>query len=259
MDVSGDKNFLLEKVEKFEHNWNYPFTDKFVKTCQENHALFLNEQIFDTACTSHCYDDLKIDLESLNLESLNFDSAKKKKLYSYSNQIKQKYITARYSIIQAEISESDIAEINKLTDYFDGLELLEISNFSLSRGLKEQGFQTAFNVLDSVINFINEFLDLGIENYNDLYFDENKIFRKNGKFNENIENENSYYLFAIYDLSLDFQKDGRYRYLADIRHKSTHSFLENNIETADFYKILEICRSVIFYLFMWINSKMVIK
>ena len=75
----------------------------------------------------------------------------------------------------------------------------------------------------------------------------------------NIGNENSYYLFAIYDLSLDFQKNGRYKYLSDIRNKLTHSFLEGHVETADFYKILEICRSVIFYLFMWINSKTVIK
>ncbi len=247
---NGGRSFLLENIPKHKHNWNYDFTDKFVKNCQEKHLLFLNEQLFDTTCSSHCYDDLKIDLENLN-----FDSAKKKKLYNYSNQIKQKYITARYSIIQAEIPESDIVEINKLTDYFDELGLLETNDFSLSRGLKEQGFQTAFNVLDSVINFINEFLDLRITRFSELYFDKNKIFRKNGRFNEEIENENSYYLFAIYDLSLDFQLNGRYKYLSKIRNELTHSFLERNIQIADFYKILEICRSVIFYLFMWVNSK----
>ena len=121
--------------------------------------------------------------------------------------------------------------------------------------LKDEGAQ----LLLETINQLSRGGNQAIEQESKVSTEAPKIFKKDGKFNENIENENSYYLFAIYDLSLDFQKDGRYKYLSKIRNDLTYSFLENNIETADFYKILEICRSVIFYLFMWINSKMAVK
>ena len=241
-DIDG--KFLSEEVKIFDHKWNYPFTQAFINECKKIGSLYLNEQLFDSECTSSCFDSLRLITNNKNFNS------------NLINEIQESYISARYLIIQSKIDYSDISEISKLSDFFDKNGNVSVLDYSLQKGLLKKGLESAYNCLDKVAKLINEYFELNLSDKK-IYFESPNLWEFEGRMRDCISKTDNQYLFAIYDLHKDFSVIerivGKYKYLADLRHCYTH--YESKADYKSAVAMLKICRAIIFYLHWLLRSK----
>ena len=104
---------------------------------------------------------------------------------------------------------------------------LDYSQFNIYVGLLKSAFKEAFNVLDKIAVFINDYYQLG-HREEDIYFDSLRgkgrnasIWEDDGTIRKEIVNSENISLYALYDIYRDF-KSGRYQRIQDIRNALTH-------------------------------------
>src|SRR3990167_5635895 len=140
------------------------------------------------------------------------------------NQIKEDYAVARLNLVQSQYKQKAFDNISKRTSY---VYALDYSQFNLYTGLLKSAFKDAFNILDKIAVFINDYYKLGF-NENDIYFDSLRrtggtasIWEEKGVIRKEILNSENQSLYALYDVYHDF-KQNRYRRIQDIRNALTH-------------------------------------
>ncbi len=192
------------------------------------HKIFLNLHVHEDSCESSMLDDVSISL-ILAIE----DQQTYPKLANFLNQIKQDYATARLILVQSQFTDKAISRISGRTVYTDTLEYCE---FSLQNGLLENAYKGAYDILDKIAGFINEYLGIGLEK---VQFDAGASIHwksiwvcKDGKTREAIMNADNMSLYALYDIFQDFES-GHFERFKEIRNSLTHRRLKVHIWTCN--------------------------
>lgn len=270
-----DKKILSKDLSHEKYNLcdKNSFERFYIEFCSKN-DLFLNFHLHDKKCEASIGDPIFM--------NLLLPQGDKETFYNLSkpiNQIKEDYGIARLLLVQSLFQREDLNNISNLTNYVNTPDRVM---FNIYGGLLKSAFKDAYNVLDKIAGFINDYFCLSLKG--NIYFTKKELWednigtKKRNKWKiklEIIESNNSS-LYALYDINMDFNKpdknnpndlSGYYYDLREIRNKLVHEKLiihEDEWEgTEDIYnlkyntmlsktiKLLKIVKSAIIYL---INS-----
>lgn len=256
--------YETEKLSDFE---------KFYLSLCSKEKLFLNFHIHHDQCEASITDPIFISLiTEVDDDNTFYKYAK------YINQIKEDYAVARLLFVQSQYKREDFDNISKRTTFVYSL---DYSQFNLYIGLLKSSFKEAYNILDKIAVFINDYYELNFPE-EDVYFtsvknrkksqpisiwEENKIIR-----NEILQSKNIS-LYALYDIFIDFQS-GKYREIQKIRNALTHRKLvifdatstdknkEYSNDSIGYYTMLDktidvmrLAKSAIVYLVNFVNME----
>jgi len=140
------------------------------------------------------------------------------------NEAKERYATARFLLYSAIGPPTELLPIDRMTPYVDNL---DYAVYGVRVGQLKLAFESAYNILDKVAFFINEYLSLGIKPER-VYF--TSIWVVKDKLREELRTLDNYRLFALYDISRDLQKGAHLEHLRGIRRFSTHRYLVPHVE-----------------------------
>ena len=194
------------------------FEKYYINFCRKE-RLFLNFHIHDDQCEAALYDPIfiKILLDNNAKKPL----AEPYKFVKYINQIKEDFMTARLLLVQSQYRRDDFDNISQITTL---VYCLDYSKFNLYIGLLKSAFKEAFNILDKVAVFINDYYCLGLDEDQISFISSNDakcVWQKGGLIREKILASKNMSLYAIYDIFLDF-KSGYYKNIRTIRNSLTH-------------------------------------
>jgi hypothetical protein len=226
-----DKSILQRKLKynKYKLSGTTPFEKFYIDFCLK-HKLFLSFRIFDEEDEASIRDPIFIRMLAPIEES-------DETFYNFAkhiNQIKEDYITARLLLVQSQFKRKDFDEISKRTTFVN---TLDYSIFNIYTGLLKSAFKEAFNILDKISRFFNEYYELGING--NIYFWtrtiwQNKNEKGKWKIRPKIKNSNNTSLYALYDIFLDFnplkycekfKSSKDYKKLKEIRDSAVHENL----------------------------------
>jgi len=208
-----DKSLLKKKIKhpRYKTNGLTKFEKYYLDFCSHE-RLFLNFHIHDDFCEAAIEDPVFIRLITEADDNDTFYSFAKQ-----LNQIKEDYAVARLNLVQSQYKQKSFDSISKRTSY---VYALDYSQFNLYIGLLKSAFKDAFNILDKIAVFINDYYDLGLKE-NNIYFVTASIWEDKGIIRKEILNSENLSLYALYDIYRDF-KSNRYQKMKQIRNALTH-------------------------------------
>jgi len=208
-----DKSILSKSLNhsKYDSTNMSEFEKYYIEFCSK-HKLFLNFHIHKEECEASIVDPIFISLITPIDDDETFYN-----LAKYINQIKEDYAVARLLLVQSQFKKEDFDSISKRTTFAN---TPDYSIFNIYTGLLKSAFKEAYNILDKISRFINEYYGLGIRG--DIYF--TTIWQEKGKIRPEILNSQNIGLYALYDIFLDFKSE-YYRKIKDIRNASVHERL----------------------------------
>lgn len=215
--LSKDKSVLSQKLEHplYDITHMTAFEKSYVDFCSK-HKLFLNFHIHEDECEASIVDPIfPSSITTLDDNETSYDLAK------HINQIKEDYLVARLLLVQSQFKRDDFDRISKRTTFVN---TLDHSIFNVYVGLLKSSFKEAYNILDKISRFINEYYELGVQGH--IYFTtiwQHKVNNER-KIRPKILNSKNISLYALYDVFLDF-KSGYYKRIQDIRNASVHERL----------------------------------
>lgn len=199
------------KHPKYDSSYMTEFEMFYIEFCSK-HKLFLNFHIHEDNCEASIVDPIFISMITPIDDNETYNN-----LAKHINQIKEDYAIARLLLAQSQFKREDFDNISKRTTFVN---TLDYSMFNIYVGLLKSAFKEAYNILDKISSFINEYYKLGIEDH--IYF--TTIWQKNKKIIPEIVNSKNISLYALYDIFLDF-KSSNYQRIRDIRNASVHERL----------------------------------
>jgi hypothetical protein len=192
------------------------------------------------------------------------------------NQIKEDYAVARLNLVQSQYKQQDFDNISKRTSY---VYALDYSQFNLYVGLLKSAFKDAFNILDKIAVFINDYYNLGYSeelisfNYIKGEARGTSIWEENSMIRQKLLESKNMSLYALYDIQQDF-KSGHYRKIQEIRNALTHRRLvvfdssitsvddnadKHNIDSDTFFQetvdLMRLTKAAIIYLINFVNTE----
>lgn len=213
-----DKSMLTRNIKhsKYDMSNMTEFEKFYIKFCSK-HKLFLNFHIHEDDGEASVVDPIFISMITPTNDTESFFN-----LAKYINQIKEDYLVARLLLVQSQFKREDFNHISKRMTFVN---TLDYSTFNIYIGLLKSAFKEAYNILDKVSRFINEYYKLGFTG--DIYF--TTIWEYNDKEGERriqpeILNSKNISLYALYDVFLDF-KSGYYKRIQNIRNALIHERL----------------------------------
>jgi len=242
------------------------FEKFYIEFCTKN-GLFLNLHIHEDICEASISDPVFIRLLLPANDRTTFF-----KLAKTINQIKEDYAVARLLLVQSQFKTNDLNNISQKTTFVN---TPDISMSNIYLGLLKSAFKEAYNILDKIARFVNEYFWLGIPPENNIYITSkelwmDKISKKKWKLKLEILESNNQSLYALHDLSLDLNpQTGYYTNLRNMRNKLVHEKLiihgsEWNGKEDDYnisyekmilrtIRLLKIVKSAIIYLINAVN------
>lgn len=185
--------------------------------------LFLNFHVHDTQCESAISDPIFISLITPIEDDDTFY-----RLAKNINQIKEDYAVARLLLVQSQFKREDFSNISRRTTFVN---TSDNARFDLYSGLLKSAFTEAYNILDKIAVFINDYYGLGLS-IRYVYF--TSIWQRGGKkkdgrieggkIRDEVLESDNISLYALYDIFQDFNA-GYYEHLKTIRDASTHRTL----------------------------------
>jgi len=213
-----DKSLLSKNSEHPQYDLSRATSfEKFYIGFCSKHKLFLNFHIHEDEWETSTVDPVFISLiTSIDDNETFYNLAK------HINQIKEDYAIARLLLVQSQFKRKDFDNISKKTTFVN---TLDYSMFNIYIGLLKSAFKEAYNILDKISRFVNEYYKLGVGS--NIYY--TTIWQygnnKNGwKIRPEIVNSKNISLYALYDIFLDF-KSGYYKKIRGIRNASVHERL----------------------------------
>ena len=209
--VFTDKRDLEKRLvhSKYSTTNLTAFEEYYLAFCAKE-ELFLNFHLHDSQCESAITDPIFISLITPIEDIDTFDQLAKN-----INQIKEDYAIARLLLVQSQFKREDFDNISRRTTFVN---TLDYAQFNLYSGLLKSAFKEAYNILDKIAVFINDYYNLGLRT-DGIYF--TKFWQTAGKMRDKILESKNISLYALYDISQDF-KSGYYERLKAIRDASTH-------------------------------------
>lgn len=209
--VFKDKRHLSKRLRHRKYNsTKLSDFEKFYLDFCITERLFLNFHIHEGQCEAAIRDPIFISLIT-DIE----DDESFYRLAKHINEIKEDYAIARLLLAQSQYKRKDFDSISRRTTFAN---TLDYSQFNLYYGLLKSSFKEAYNILDKVSVFINDYYKLGLKE-NSIYF--KTIWQKDTRIRDEILNSKNISLYALYDIHQDF-RCGYYHNITDIRHALTH-------------------------------------
>ena len=265
-----DKDVLTKPLKHSSYKTeNLSDFEKFYLNLCSKEKLFLNFHIHQDQCEAAITDPIFIRLiTKVDDDDTFYEYAK------YINQIKEDYAVARLLLVQSQYKREDFNNISRRTTFVNSL---DSSQFTLYTGLLKSSFKEAYNILDKIAGFINDYYVLAIKE-DKVYFTSTgqskaSVWEERNKGSDKIRSQilqsKNISLYALYDIFIDF-KSGKYEELKKIRHTLTHRKLvisesmptdldNNNIayvtmleKTAE---LLRLAKSAIIYLVNFVNTE----
>jgi len=191
---------------------------EYAEFCRK-HQLFLNFCLRCRRCEQHLRDTVLLSLTTSLEDTTTFP-----RLARVMNEAKERYATARFLLFSSISPATEPLPIDEMTAYVDNL---DYAVYGVRVGQLKLAFESAYNILDKIAFFINEYLSLGIKP-KQVYFTSIWVVKDN--LREELCTLDNYHLFALYDISRDLQKGGHLEHLRDIRQFSTHRYLVPHVE-----------------------------
>lgn len=183
--------------------------------CQK-HQLFLNFYLSTELCEHTARDTLALSLITPVGDNTTFP-----RLARVVDEAKERYALARLHVYEARDPAADLLPYEEMTDYVDNIDYAV-------RGLRvaklKSAFEAAYNVLDKIAFFVNDYLRLGIRERS-TSFDTIWRRRKNGHLRPEILDRRNLYLYGLYDIARDLSPDGFLSALRTIRNCATHRYI----------------------------------
>jgi hypothetical protein len=228
------------------------------------YKLYLNICNFCQKCNAAIGDTITLGPMILPLKDNTY-----LRLSSYLNQIKQDYTTARFLLFLSTTNKVDLEFADKHVMIVDTLDQ-SIHNINVQ--LLKTSFKMLYDVLDKIAYFFNDYLQLGIS---ETKVDFRRVWYSNSKkvnISQKVMDSKNLSLNAMFDIYRDFE-EGPYIELREIRHASTHRFLNirqsqqaENTENMTKETLVErtlhlarIVRNTIIYLIYFVDSQEVRK
>jgi len=208
-----DKNDLTKRLEHSKYSTiKLSEFEKFYLDFCAKEKLFLNFHIHNNQCESAITDPIFISLITKIEDNDTFYQ-----LAKYINQIKEDYATARLLLVQSQFKREDFDSISRRTTFVN---TLDYSQFNLYFGLLKSAFKEAYNILDKIAVFINDYYKLGLSE-DRIYFTSIWYCNNCKKIRDEILKSKNISLYALYDIYQDFKSD-HYKNIQNIRNASTH-------------------------------------
>lgn len=198
------------------------FEEYYLAFCAKE-KLFLNFHVHDTQCESAITDPIFISLITPIEDDDTFY-----RLAKSINQIKEDYAVARLLLVQSQFKREDLNNISRRTTFVNSSDNVR---FDLYSGLLKSAFTEAYNILDKIAVFINDYYSMGLP-IRYVYF--TSIWQEDGKkkdgrieggkIRDKVLESKNISLYALYDIFQDFNS-GCYEHLKTIRDASTHRTL----------------------------------
>jgi len=194
-----NESLLSRNLEHPQYDLSHAtsFEKFYIEFCSK-HKLFLNFHIHENEGEASIVDPIFISMVTPIDDNETFYN-----LAKHINQIKEDYATARLLLVQSQFKRGDFDNISKRTTF---LNTKDDSMFNIYIGLLKSAFKEAYNILDKISRFINEYYKLGIEGniyYTTIWQDGNN--KNERKIRPEIVNSKNISLYALYDIFLDFK------------------------------------------------------
>ena len=207
------------------------YQESYVEFCAR-HQLFLNFCLRCRRCERYCRDSLGFSLITDIGDETSFI-----RLSRVMNEIKERFAFARLLLFQSAQPALDTVPIDELTSYVDNL---DYAVHGCRVASVKRAFEGAYDILDKIAHFINDYLSLGIKAGSQLTFTTNRQLWRQGKERtmrpELLQLEN-WSLYDLYDLArdLDLASDhsecnGYSASLRRLRNALTHEYLVLHVE-----------------------------
>jgi len=187
------------------------FEKYYLEYCLQE-KLFLNFHVHEDNCEASIVDPIFIHLITKIEDNDTFYQ-----LAKHINQIKEDYAIARLLLVQSQYKRQDFDSISKRTSFAN---TMDYSQFNLYNGLLKSAFKEAYNILDKIAVFINDYYKLGIVEEK-IYFTSIWYCNYCKKMSDDILHSKNISLYALYDIYQDF-KSGYYKKIKDIRNSLVH-------------------------------------
>lgn len=201
-----------------EHDVAY--LQRYTAFCRQHH-LFLNLCLRDRPCVRPAQDSV-----SLALVTALDDDTTFYRLSRIINEIKERYAVSRLLLFEASDPPVATQNFDALTFYTDNL---DYGVYGVRVGKLKLAFEGAYNILDKIAFFANDYLALGIRekgvNFSSIWRES-----KGSTIRPALLKLANRHLFGLYDLSRDFAAGNYLNYLSDLRHYSTHRYLVPHVE-----------------------------
>jgi tetratricopeptide (TPR) repeat protein len=147
------------------------------------------------------------------------------RLARITNEIKERFAASRLLLYEASANEMDSRPYDGITRYIDNL---DYGVYGIRVGKLKVSYEGAFNVLDKIALFLNDYLELGIKEES-VYF--SSIWRdKDKRFRAEMQGRHNQHLNGLYDLARDISWEGEWESLRDLRNVTTHRYLVPHVE-----------------------------
>jgi tetratricopeptide (TPR) repeat protein len=207
------------------------YEERYAEFCAR-HQLFLNFCLRCRRCERYARDSLSFSLVTDLDDNTSFI-----RLSRVINEIKERYAFARLLLFQSLHPLMDTIPIDDRTTYVDNL---DYAVYGIRVASLKVAFESAYNVLDKMAHFINDYLRLGIAPGPRLTFTTNgRIWRKRkgGPLRLEVLETRNWHLFGLYDLARDLEvsyerpeQDGYRGKLRRTRNTLTHEYLVPHVE-----------------------------
>lgn len=207
------------------------YVEEYVEFCAR-HQLFMNFCLSCRRCDRYAKDSLTFSLITDLDDRTSFT-----RLTRVINQIKESYAFARFLLFQALHPSLNTVSVDDLTTYVDNL---DYAVYGVRIAALKLAFESAYNVLDKIAHFLNDYLDLGVKSGPKLTFTTNgRIWRDKDRnqLRSELMDLNNQHLLGLYDLARDLdidhtqpEKDGYWGQLRRTRNSLTHEYLIPHIE-----------------------------
>jgi len=203
----------------------------YVEFCAR-YQLFLNFCLRCRRCDRYAKDSLTFSLITDIDDKTSFI-----RLTRVTNEIKERFAFARLLLFQSLHPILDTVPFDETTNYVDNL---DYAVYGVRVASLKLAFEGAYNILDKIAHFVNDYLELGIKPGPKLTFTTNGwVWHEKGGAvlrHEMLELSN-WYLFGLYDLARDLdidqrrpERDGHWGRLRRIRNALTHEYLIPHVE-----------------------------
>lgn len=208
-----DKKVSLKKIihKKYSESGLSKFEKFYLDFCSK-HKLFLNFHIHAEKCEASIKDPVFIRIITpLEDNQIFYNLAK------HINQIKEDFAVARLLLVQSQFKRKDFNRISKRTLFVYSL---DYSMFNIYIGLLKSSFKEAYNILDKIAVFINDYYKIGTDPAK-IHFHRSSFWQRENKIRKEYLDSRNISLYALYDIFLDF-KSKYYQKIKGIRNALTH-------------------------------------
>lgn len=207
------------------------YVGEYMEFCAR-HQLSLNFCLSCRRCDRYAKDSLAFSFITDLDDRTSFT-----RLARVINEIKESYAFARFLLFQAISPSLNTVPIDDLTAYVDNL---DYAVYGVRIASLKLAFESAYNILDKIAHFLNDYLKLGVRSDPGLTFTTNgRIWRKktSNLLRSELMDLNNQHLLGLYDLARDLdidhrqpEKDGYWGQLRRTRNSLTHAYLIPHIE-----------------------------